>query len=173
MKLTITTELSCTAERAWEEVQQSRLLIHVAAPIISFRAIQSEGFPTIWQEGRYAAQMKLFGIIPLGKQDVVIEYPITNDGSFQVRDNGQGTIAKRWDHRIIIQSLPAGNAQYTDSIEVEAGVLTPFVAAFAWIFYRHRQKRWRELARNGFVYFFNKEMKLYAKKLRRIPQNLN
>jgi len=31
-----------------------------------------------------------------------------------------------------------------------AGMLTPLVAGFARLFYAHRQKRWRALAKNGF-----------------------
>jgi hypothetical protein len=35
-------------------------------------------------------------------------------------------------------------------VHIDAGMLTPLVAAFARLFYAHRQKRWRALAKNGF-----------------------
>jgi len=38
----------------------------------------------------------------------------------------------------------------TDRVHIDAGMLTPLVAAFARLFYAHRQKRWRALAKNGF-----------------------
>lgn len=36
---------------------------------------------------------------------------------------------------------------YEDRIVIDAGVPTPVVAAYAAGFYRHRQRRWRALAR--------------------------
>jgi hypothetical protein len=46
----------------------------------------------------------------------------------------------------------AAGVVYRDRVEVRAGVLTPFIWVFAQIFYRHRQRRWRRLAANGFDY---------------------
>ena len=69
-----------------------------------------------------------------------------------MRDNGRGDLAKRWDHRITIEGTDQGTTQYTDRVEVEAGLLTPGVWAFAQLFYRYRQARWRRLVRHDFDY---------------------
>jgi hypothetical protein len=45
---------------------------------------------------------------------------------------------------------PNGGTHYSDEVEVSAGALTPFIWAFAQIFYWHRQRRWRGLA-NSFT----------------------
>ncbi|NBB24765.1 DUF3703 domain-containing protein [Porphyrobacter sp. SLTP] len=45
---------------------------------------------------------------------------------------------------------PNGGTHYSDEVEVSAGALTPFIWAFAQIFYWHRQRRWRGLA-NSFA----------------------
>jgi hypothetical protein len=37
---------------------------------------------------------------------------------------------------------------YTDEIEIQAGLLAGVVWAFAHVFYRHRQRRWRTLLRS-------------------------
>jgi hypothetical protein len=39
-----------------------------------------------------------------------------------------------------------------DTVEVRAGVLTPFIWLFAQLFYRHRQRRWRALVARRFAY---------------------
>lgn len=67
-----------------------------------------------------------------------------------MRDNGQGLLMRRWDHRILLQALPDGRTLYTDEVEVVARhlpwLMTPLSTLFAQVFYRHRQRRWRQLA---------------------------
>ena len=58
-----------------------------------------------------------------------------------------GGSVKRWDHRITVDERGPWRSHYTDEIEIGAGPLTPFVWAYAHLFYRYRQWRWRRLAR--------------------------
>jgi hypothetical protein len=150
MIVTCTTLRACSAERAWEEVQTPALLEHIARPLIRFRF--PDGVPPRWDAGHHQATMALFGVIPLGRQRIGIEFPAPPAGCYQVRDNGQGRIAHTWDHLITIEPLGATQCRYTDRVEVRAGILTPAVALFAALFYRHRQWRWRQLVANGFRY---------------------
>jgi hypothetical protein len=57
----------------------------------------------------------------------------------------RGGPVRRWDHRIALQPLSEHRCRYVDEIEIEAGALTAFVWAFAQLFYRYRQMRWRRL----------------------------
>jgi len=41
--------------------------------------------------------------------------------------------------------IEPGSVEYSDEIEIRAGLLTPVIWAFAHGFYRHRQRRWRVL----------------------------
>ncbi|MBN2003783.1 MAG: hypothetical protein JXA21_10535 [Anaerolineae bacterium] len=50
-----------------------------------------------------------------------------------------------WNHTIRFHPLGTEQLRYTDAIEIEAGLLTVFVWAFAHLFYRHRQRRWKKL----------------------------
>jgi hypothetical protein len=45
-----------------------------------------------------------------------------------------------------------GGTLYRDQVTIQAGMFTPFIWLFAQLFYRHRQRRWRQLARTGFNY---------------------
>lgn len=145
----LTTRLGCTTEEAWHRVGSSALLHHVAAPIIRFKPVGAP-FPERWQVGEYRARMHLYGIIPIGWQAVVISFPEPRGGTRFVRDNGYGPLIERWDHWIMIEPDGAGATRYTDRVHVEAGALTPIVAAFVKRFYAHRQRRWHELVRTGF-----------------------
>ena len=150
-----TTLLSCSAQRCLEEVQKSALLRHVAGPFVQFHPLEPKSLPERWEPKEYLVSLRLFGFVPMGRQRIRIS---TRDRSqemgrfyVELRDNGRGTLASTWDHLIVIQALGQG-CSYTDRIDVKAGVLTLFVWSFAWVFYRHRQRRWRRLVTNGFSY---------------------
>ena len=68
-----------------------------------------------------------------------------------IRDNGYGPLIKRWDHWIAIAADEGGTTHYTDRVAIEAGLITPLITTFARVFYAHRQRRWRALARTGFA----------------------
>ncbi|MFV0644418.1 MAG: hypothetical protein ACK5NN_07950 [Sphingomonadaceae bacterium] len=140
-------ELSCwlprTPEWVWEQVQKSETLDFVAAPMIRF-VPKSGSFPAIWTAGNHEASMLLFGILPLGRQRIGIEYPESSD-PMVMRDNGGGAMVNTWDHWMFV-SAHNGGSRYTDRVDVSAGALTPFAALFARIFYAHRQRRWQKLS---------------------------
>jgi hypothetical protein len=105
----------------------------------------------MWADGTYEIQMLLFGWIPAGRQFIRISR--SSEGpAHLLRDNGAGRLARTWDHVIRVEPAPGGRTRYTDVVDVRAGLLTPFLWAFAQLFYRHRQRRWRLLVRRGFDY---------------------
>ncbi|WP_373741241.1 hypothetical protein [Neisseria sp.] len=149
MKIELHTRLPCTADEAVRQVKKTKLLLHIAAPLIRFAPHRPAILPEHWQPGTYLLDMKLFGILPLGRQAVVISYPQT-DGCFTLLDDGHSALVKTWRHRITVTPQQEG-CLYRDSVEIDAGILTPAVDLFAERFYRHRQKRWRQLAETRFA----------------------
>lgn len=145
----LTTWLPAEPDTIWHHLQTSALLHYVAAPFIRFQP-HGGSFPERWQPGEYHADMLLFGVVPLGWQAIVIEQPEPLDKARYLRDNGFGPLIKRWDHWIAI-APEAGGTRYLDQVTIDAGLLTPVVAAFARTFYAHRQRRWRELAKSNFA----------------------
>lgn len=145
----LTTILDAPAARVWAAVRTPALLEHVAAPLVTVEPVDPPTFPGTWDESDYLVALRLFGVLPLGRQWVrvreveVRETP--GEQFYRLRDDGSGTLASTWDHVITIRETPDGVTAYTDEIRVEAGVLTPLVWRFARAFYRHRQRRWRRL----------------------------
>jgi len=146
----LSTDLDCSPDRAWAHVNSRALLEHVTAPLIRF-APQGRPFPDHWDAGEYRARMFFLGVIPLGWQAIVIERPPAEGPVRRLRDNGYSPLIDRWDHWIEIGPNPDGTTHYTDRVTVDAGWRTPVVAAFARLFYRHRQRRWRALAVSDFA----------------------
>lgn len=146
MQLALSTILAIPAPEAWQRVQTSALLQYVSAPVLAFTPLEPASLPQVWADRAYRVRMALFGLLPLGSQWIDISRPTAGPQLFQLRDAGRGSLVRRWDHLISIEALTPGSCRYTERVEVEAGVLTPFIWAFAQLFYRHRQRRWRKLA---------------------------
>jgi hypothetical protein len=150
MIVDISTILECTIDEAVTHVKTPRLLEFVAAPLVRFVPVSPPVFPDLWSAGEYSVALRLFGVVPFGKQAIVISMPPTETG-FTVRDAGHSALINTWDHFIII--TPHGyRCHYRDRVEVRAGLLTPFIWLFAQFFYRHRQRRWRALVAKNFDY---------------------
>ena len=151
MRMKLSTVLDVPAERAWAEVQTSRLLEYVAWPLQAFEPLDPPALPTVWVEGQYLVRLRVFGLFAIGTQWIVITTPSRGPSKFQMRDNGRGSLVSRWDHLITIEPVSATRCRYTDELEVRAGFSTPLVWAFAQVFYRHRQRRWRGLVASAFA----------------------
>jgi hypothetical protein len=148
MQVDIATELDCPMSEAIAHAMTTRLLKFVAYPLVQFTPIEPHTWPDTWAEGTYWVGMRIFGFVPFGKQAIVISYPESTAG-FLMRDNGHSALISVWDHTISI-STADGRTRYRDTVTIDAGLLTLPVWLFAQVFYRHRQRRWRQLARRGF-----------------------
>jgi hypothetical protein len=124
------------------------LLNYVVAGLMKFQPLDPPAFPRIWSAGEYMVRLLAFHVLPVGWQKVVIEQPEGHDTWF-IRDNGRGSVARVWDHRIFIEP-DAGGTRYTDEVRIDAGILTWPVSLYAELFYRYRQRRWRKLVAANF-----------------------
>lgn len=149
MRVRIETRLEAPIDRVWDALQTPALLRHVAAPLLFFRPV-GQPFPERFADGRVRVSMWLFGAIPFGRQWIDVSRPEGQDGVRRIRDNGSGDLVRRWDHMIAVRALSPQTTHYEDTVEIDAGLLTPAVWLFAVVFYRWRQHRWRRLVRRSF-----------------------
>jgi len=142
MNLKIQKLLSVPVPIVWRELQKPETLDFIAAPMVVFKYKSTK--PEQWHKGNFEVELKLFGFIPFGNQTISISFPDTVNNILFLRDNGFSNLISKWDHLISVE--PQGeNTLYTDSLEINAGILTPFIWLFAFLFYSHRQKRWVKL----------------------------
>ncbi len=145
MIVDVSTVLNCSATKAWNEVQKSSLLLYVIWPLVRFVPSGAQ-FPERWSEG-LTIQCKLFvfGVIPMGVHTVHIE--TVDQRNYEIQSREHDPLIARWDHLISIKPLGDLQSTYRDTINIDAGILTSVVWAWANLFYRHRQRRWRALAK--------------------------
>jgi hypothetical protein len=141
----VSTLLDCSATKAWNEVQKSSLHRYVTWPLARFVPLRAP-LPERWSEG-LTIQCKLFvfGVIPMGVHTVHIEK--INQTNYEIQSREHDPLVARWDHLISIRPLGDLQSTYRDTIDIDAGSLTFVVWAWANWFYRHRQRRWRALAK--------------------------
>ena len=133
----------CPPEKVWGKLQTIALLREVTWPVMSFRPLTPGGEPECWTQGSdFQCRLYLFGIIPLGKHTISFER--IDPAAREIQSREHSAMVRRWDHLIRVRPTPEGHTLYSDEVEIEAGLLTPLIFAFAQIFYRHRQRRWRQ-----------------------------
>lgn len=141
--ITVSTTLDAPADAVWPAVTTPHAFVHVAKGMLRFPAAERVDRP--WRVGDdIRGWTLLFGIIPFSIHRLSIE-SIDERRRTVVSDEGGGMI-RTWRHELTTTPLDTHHCTYTDRIEIDAGVVTPLVAAFATLFYRYRQRRWRALA---------------------------
>ncbi len=149
MRVSRSTRIDLPPATVWAKVQTAPLLQHIAWPMVRFIPVGENSLDAFRPGGRYQVKLRLFGFIPFGTQWIVtsLHEPETGEWPKRLRDNGYSALISKWDHWITIAPDADGGTHYNDDVEISAGILTPFIWAFAQIFYWHRQRRWRWLAR--------------------------
>lgn len=142
LKAIIKTQLNIPADNAWDLVKQSQTLVYVCKGLLSFDG--SHQFPKQWREGdTINTRLKLFGIIPAWKHS--LRFILISDESMVISTEEKGGIVQSWNHEIKFEVNSEFSCFYTDTVEINAGIFTPFIWLFANALYRHRQRRWKYL----------------------------
>jgi hypothetical protein len=99
------------------------------------------GEHTVWTAGAtFKLNLRAAGI-DFGVHTInVIEF-----GSERILTHENDRHVAAWNHEITLEDTGDSYTRYTDIVEIHAGVKTLFIWLWANRFYRHRQKRWREL----------------------------
>jgi hypothetical protein len=143
----ISTTFDCTAKQLWDEISRPASLRFVSAPLLHFEPLVPGELDREWVVGKtYALRLSLFGFLPAGQHRITL---VTIDREANLIESKEsGALSPVWNHTIRFQPFGDGRLHYTDEIEIQAGLLTGVVWAFAHVFYRHRQRRWRTLLRS-------------------------
>lgn len=141
--IAVSTHLDCSPEAAFEALGSIQAFVHVAKGAVRFPAAEDVVEPL--QVGdEVVGWTFLFRYLPIARHTLrIVEL---DHHARRLVSNEHGGLVKRWDHTITVEPLPDGGSRYEDQIDIDAGLFTPVVAAFAHVFYRHRQRRWRRLA---------------------------
>ena len=140
----IQTELPSSAEKVWQALLKRDTFLYITRGMLSFR--RADQWPEVFQEGvEIETRLVFFHLIPGWKHRLRVVK--VDEEKLEVASEEGGWVIRRWNHRIWVERGTEQRCRYTDEIEIRAGLLTSMIWAYAQIFYRYRQSRWRRLAK--------------------------
>jgi hypothetical protein len=151
MRLAVTSLLPCSIARLAPELAKPMLLNWVSWPMLHFVAVDPPQLPERFAAGRYRTRLLLGGGLPLGDHTLDLQQSPATGPGLVWHDAGHSDLIRLWDHKIRLEEFH-GMTRYTDEVDIHAGPLTLVAAAFAYAFYRHRQRRLNRLVAAGFAY---------------------
>lgn len=140
----VSTELDAPPDRVWETLKKADTLRYITRGLLGFRPLGP--VPDTLGGGEVVrVRLLFFHVIPAWAHEIRIVSVDENARRIETREHGGGV--KTWNHRLTVEPAGPGRSRYTDRIEIDAGPMTRLVWAYANLFYRYRQWRWRRLAR--------------------------
>src|SRR5688500_10759733 len=140
----VETELDAPASRVWAAMQHPATFLYVCRGLIGIPQLAGRSEP--FREGESGTGwLFLFHLVPLSRHAILLES--LDDAGMTMRSREHGGMLRAWHHTLHAEALPAGRTRYSDTVEIDAGLLTPVVARVSVGIYRYRQRRWRRLAR--------------------------
>lgn len=98
-----------------------------------------------WSEGEtHSGLLLAFGFLPVTRHTITLER--IDAERRELQSDEHGGVVRSWRHLIRVTPVDQHSCLYEDIVEIDAGLLTPAVVAFARWFYGVRQRRWQELA---------------------------
>ena len=118
-------------------------LQHVSSPVLIFIPDEDDLFEDNWAAGReYGLSLCFFNFLPLGNHKIKLVK--IDKETKTILSEESGLLARTWNNKISFQQW-GKRIKYTDTVEINIGLLTPLIWSFAQLFYRHRQRRWKAL----------------------------
>jgi hypothetical protein len=153
VKIFLRLTLDCSIDSAWAALADPKIFAAVSAPLMRFKSLEPGGFPEKWTaQGPHLVAIKLFGVMPMGKQTIDTTFTQRPGGVKMMIDSGSPqagmlTVIKDWDHRMAVSASSNSTTLYRDRLKIKAGVLTPFVFLPLWVFWQYRGIKLRRLAK--------------------------
>lgn len=136
------TTLPTSADRVWRAMQSPVTFLYVCKGLFAVPALSGRAEPLRPGE-RGAGWLFAFHVVPAYRHTIeVIE---VDDAGQTVRTREHGGVLRAWNHTLRVEPVDAQTCRYSDTVEVDAGPLTPVVAALAVGIFRYRQRRWHQL----------------------------
>ena len=142
MIATIQTYFETSADRAWEVLKKKDTFLFITHGFLGFMG--AKNWPEKFYEGlEINTRFVFFHILPAWKHKLYVVK--LDDINKELYSNENGGPIKTWNHLIKIAPITDQRCKYSDEVEIKAGFLTPVVWAYAHVFYRYRQHRWKKL----------------------------
>ncbi len=133
--------LPIPASTAYRLAAKIELFEYVVSPYLRIRDVDA---PATFESGSAGSgRLWWLGAIPSWRHHI----HLVRMGDGEIYTNEHGGPVRTWNHRLTFEPLDANSCRYTDEIEVDGGLHGLGTGLFARLMFRHRHRRWHELAR--------------------------
>lgn len=139
----LTHDYDAPARQVWRICTDFDALAEVCKPLVTF-----EGLPSgrLTPDLSITVNVRLFGVMP--PQAYTMALTAYDDAKMTFASAERGAGVRRWNHTLRVRPVGERGARIEESIDIDAGLMTPLYAAWARKLYRHRHAgRLRLLAR--------------------------
>lgn len=138
------TSLPTSAGRVWYAMQSPVTFLYVCKGLFGIPALAGRAEPLRPGE-RGTAWLFAFHLIPAYRHTIeVIE---VDEPNRTICTHERGGMLRAWNHTLRVEPTDDDHCRYSDTVDIDAGPATAFVAAAAVGIFRYRQRRWRKLVR--------------------------
>ena len=140
----VETVLPTSADRVWSAMLSPATFLYVCKGLLGFPALAGR---TEWLRlgERGTGWLFAFHVIPAYRHTIEVVDVDQAGGTIRTREHGG--VLRAWNHTLHVEPLEANSCRYSDTVDIDAGILTAVVVAIANGIYRYRQRRWRKLVR--------------------------
>lgn len=145
-RVELSTDLAASADAVMAALSRVDTLQTLTRGLLAFDSDDGHPLPEYWPKDGSPVPLRVRPFHgPVGWRHTirVVEVDVA---AGRLRSSESGGVVRRWDHTIGIRPTGAHACRYIDIVELDAGVLTWAITAWAALFYRARQRRWRRLA---------------------------
>lgn len=143
-KLTVRSELTVTAEYAWEILLKCKTLHFIAQGVMSIKPV-FEPFPDEWEQNKiFKTQMLMYGFIPYGGIHTIFFKKIDHVNHIIETEESNKSF-RMWNHTMYVEEKKHGNCIISDEVFINNGFISFVAVKWASYYYRHRHKRWLKL----------------------------
>jgi hypothetical protein len=154
MRVRLDLLLDCPADAAWEALHSPAVFRSVSGPITTAESLEPGGFPERWAKTEHRVRLRMLGVLPMGTQVIRVRDEMQLDGTRIVHDeggpvSGPMTLVTSWHHRMAVSPNPLSpetRTRFHDTLDVRAGLLTPFAWLGFAVFWRLRGRKIAKLA---------------------------
>ncbi len=143
----VSTELAHPADKVWEKLKKRSTFLYITRPVLGYPGSE------MWPEELFIAQtsisMRVSLLHALPSTPHEVEVVMVDESSMQIETRERSGFVEDWEHCMRVDPIRSDRCRYTDSIEINAGWLTPAAWVFASVFYRYRHMRWRKFMRRS------------------------
>jgi hypothetical protein len=145
IKITICSKLNNSINKIWDKILNIETLGEICKPLATFKIITKEKLIKWELNTEYVFKLFIYGFIPFGTHKIILG-TIDNEKNI-IKSKEHNNVVKIWNHKIIMEKEEERITNYTDEVEIYAGILTLIIAIWGIIFYKHRQKKWKKIAK--------------------------